>query len=317
MVILGIDVGKRYFYCALLGADGKINRNSFPNSQIGFTKLLKWLRNRRVDRVHACMEATGGWSDALATFLHEHGHIVSVENALKIKAFAQTRLSRTKTDKADAELIADYCTRMQPPPWTPPSAKTRRIRQLSRRRQALVEMVTQENNRLQSPEVDATRQSIESTIAFLKEQIVKIERELASEIDDDPTLRGQSELLQSIPGIGERTATTLLSELPDLADFRSPKALAAFVGLCPRLRYSGTSVCASWLSRAGNAAVRSALFYPAMTAMVYNPPLKLWSAQLRSRGKTAKQVIAATMRRLLVIAWGVLRSGRPFEVKTA
>lgn len=317
MIVLGIDVGKLNFHCALIGADGKMNRNSFPNSQIGFKKLSNWLRNRRVDRVHACMEATGGWSDALATFLHENGHVVSVENALKIKAFAQTRLSRTKTDKADADLIADYCARMQPQPWTPPSRKARRIRQLSRRRLALMEMVTQENNRLQSPEVDATRVSIEATIAFLKEQISKIERELASEINDDPTLRAQSELLQSIPGIGERTSTTLLSELPDLAGFRSPKALAAFVGLCPRLRYSGSSVAASWLSRAGNATVRGALYYPAMTAIIYNPVLKLWATQLRARGKSAKQVIAAVMRRLLIIAWGVVRSGQPFALKTA
>jgi len=79
MVYLGIDVGKTDFHCALL-SDGRSKRNSFPNSQKGFERLRSWLHNRGVDRLHACLEATGGWSEELALFLHEHGHAVSLVN---------------------------------------------------------------------------------------------------------------------------------------------------------------------------------------------------------------------------------------------
>jgi transposase len=103
--ILGIDVGKADFHCALL-VEGRSRSNSFPNSQLGFDRLLTWLANGKVKHVHACLESNGGWSEELATFLHERGHVVSIVNPLAIKSFGQSELSRTKTDKADAALIA-------------------------------------------------------------------------------------------------------------------------------------------------------------------------------------------------------------------
>src|ERR1700744_293741 len=115
-MFLGIDVGKSDFHCSLLGGDREAH-NSFPNSSIGFGKLAKWLTNRNVKQLHACMESTGGWSEALALFLIDAGHAVSVVNPLTVKAFGQSELSRTKTDRADASLIARYCRAMNPMPW--------------------------------------------------------------------------------------------------------------------------------------------------------------------------------------------------------
>ena len=105
LAVLGIDVGKFEFHCALSVKD-QVHTNHFPHSAAGFERLHRWLSNRHVSRVHACMEATGGWSEELATDLHAHGHVVSIVNALAIKSFGQSELSRTKTDKADAALIA-------------------------------------------------------------------------------------------------------------------------------------------------------------------------------------------------------------------
>jgi len=135
-VVLGIDIGKKKFHCTLMGDEGKPKPHSFPNSEAGFSQLVKWLNNRKVDHVHACMEATGGWSEELAYFLHERGHTVSIVNPLAIKAFGQSRLSRTKTDSADAELIARYCVTMTPAAWKPLSPAERRLQQLVRRRVA-------------------------------------------------------------------------------------------------------------------------------------------------------------------------------------
>jgi transposase len=311
--ILGIDVGKADFHCALLG-ERKPHARSFPNSQRGFEQLESWLRNRRVERVHACLEATGGWSDELALFLHERGHAVSIVNPLTVKAFGQSELSRTKTDKADAALIARYCKAMSPRLWEPPSPSQRRLQRLGRRRSALVEMRTQEHNRLEGPGVEETRTSLERVIGVLEREIAEIEAEIAAVIDQDPDLRNKRDLLESIPGIGERVSATLLGELPQITEFRSSKALAAFVGLCPREFRSGTSVRASWLSRVGNAHVRGVLYMPAITAMRHNPVLADFAQRLRARGKHPKQIIAAVMRRMLVLAYGVLKSKRPFTL---
>jgi transposase len=309
---LGIDVGKRDFHCCLL-AEGKARANSFPNSASGFERLLQWLGNRSVDHVHACLEATGGWSEELGLFLQDHGHAVSIVNPMAIKAFGKSELSRTKTDKADAALIARYCAAMKPRLWEALSPSERRLQRLGRRRVALVEMRTQELNRIEGPGIAEVRGSLERTIAFLNNQIAEIDAEIRSVIDDDPDLRNKRELLESIPGIGPQVATTLLGELPQITEFRSGKALAAFVGLCPREFRSGSSVSSSWLSKIGNSRVRRVLYMPAISAMRCNPILVDFANRLRGRGKRFKQIVAAVMRRMLVLAYGVLKSGRPFH----
>jgi transposase len=310
--VLGIDVGKADVHCCLI-VDERSRTNSFPNTATGYDRLLSWLKNRGVDHVHVCLEATGGWSEELGTFLHDRGHDVSIVNPTMIKAFGQSVLSRTKTDKADAALIARYCATAKPRLWTPPSPSQRRLLQLGRRRASLDEMRVQEQNRLNGPGSTDVRQSLEGHIAFLGEQIVAIDTEIASVIDDDPTLRGRRDLLESIPGIGPRVAATILGELPRITEFRSGKALAAFAGLCPREFRSGTSVSVSWLSKVGNTSLRRVLFLPAMTAIRHNPLLSAWAEGLRVRGKRPKQIVVAAMRRLLILAYGVLKSGRPFE----
>jgi transposase len=311
--ILGIDIGKADFHCSLLEGD-RARSNSFPNSKLGFEKLAAWLHNRKAEHVHACLESTGGWSEDLGAYLTELGHAVSIVNPLAIKSFGQSELSRTKTDKADAALIARYCSAMKPRLWEPPSPSQRRLQRLGRRRVALDAMRVQEVNRLQGPGVDEVRTSLEKTIAFLEREIDEIDAEMKATINDDPTMRGKRELLESIPGIGERVAATLLGELPHLAEFRNAKALAAFVGLCPREFRSGTSVRTSWLSKIGNSHVRRVMFMPAITAMRWNPVLAAFAARLRANGKRPKQVIAAVMRRLLVLAYGVLKSAQPFDL---
>src|SRR5271163_256075 len=127
--VLGIDMAKADFHCSLL-IDNRSRSNSFPNSRVGFDRLATWLHNRNATKVHACLESTGGWSEELGAFLHERGHAVSIVNPSAIKAFGQSELSRTKTDKADAALIARYCTFMKPRLWEPPSPSQQRLQRL-------------------------------------------------------------------------------------------------------------------------------------------------------------------------------------------
>lgn len=315
MAILGIDVGKDFIDCELL-AD-RDARKRVPNSIRGFEQLVAWLRNRRVDQVHACMEATGGFGDELAFFLHEHGHVVSVVNPLQISAFGESELSRTKTDKADAALIARFCKAMQPKPWDPPTPAERRLRQLVRRRRSLVEMRTQEANRLEAPGMENVRESITSLIAVLEQQIGAIEAEIRSTIDSDDGLRGKRDLIESITGIGEVTSSTLLAETPHIEKFESAKALSAFAGVSPQIRQSGRSLSSSRRTKIGKSAIRPSLYMAAMSALRHNSIIQAFAVRLRERGKAPMQIVVACMRKLLVLVYGVLKTGRRFDAHWA
>lgn len=312
--ILGIDIGKREFHAALLTEQGE-RIHSFPNNPAGFTQLGRWLRNRRVDRVHACLEATGRYGDALALWLHHAGHVVSVVNPAAIKSFAASELKRTKTDAVDAGVIARFCRSHTPPAWTPPDPEIDRLRQLVRRRNQLVRGRQQELTRRQTPGLHADmQQSLAFSLAFLEAEIARVEGLIRQYLRDHPELRRNSELLATIPGIGEFTAALLLGEIPDVHQFRSAKQLAAYAGLTPRHKQSGGRAYGqSRLCKLGNAQLRRSLFMPTLSAMVHNPILRALAQRLRAAGKSKMVIVGALMRKLLHIVYGVLTSGRPFD----
>lgn len=145
---LGIDIAKLKFNVCLINQSGKLRHKVFPNTSTGFEQLMEWLSKQGVRSVHACLEATGTYGEALSLFLHQAGHTVSVINPAAIKAFAQSRLSRTKTDRVDAELIARFTQAQAPPAWTPLSPEVRELQALVRRLESLIEMRVMEENRL-------------------------------------------------------------------------------------------------------------------------------------------------------------------------
>jgi transposase len=311
MDILGIDVGKEYLDCELVGEKRATKR--IHNTVRGFEQLVSWLKNRKVQNVHACMEATGGWSEELAFFLHERGHVVSIVNPMQIRAFGQSELSRTKTDKADAALIARFCAAMKPSAWEPPKPAERRLKHVVRRRRALVEMRTQEVNRLEAPGVEDVQNSIEKLISALDEQIAALDAQIKKIIDEDDDLKGKRDLIESITGIGTVTASTLLAETPHIDKFVSSKALAAFAGVCPQLRQSGRSTSSSHTTKIGNRAIKNVIYMAALSALRYNPLIRAFADRLRERGKKPMEVIVAVMRKLLVLVFGVLKTKRPFD----
>ena len=145
--VLGIDIAKQKFDVALL-LDGKTKHKSCKNSAEGFETLMLWLEKQGIQKVHACLEATGNYGEDLAIYLHEAGHTVSIVNPARIKGFAQSELIRTKTDKIDAGIIARFCLAMKPEPWIPPSPEIRSLRALVRRVDSLIDMRSQEKNRI-------------------------------------------------------------------------------------------------------------------------------------------------------------------------
>ena len=120
MMILGIDVSKDKVDVALFDSKQCITSGEFTNTAVGFKKLSKWLKHKAVEQVWACMESTGRYGDALATYLYQQEHQVSVVNPARIRKYADSQLKRNKTDKLDAKLIADFCRTQEPALWSPP-----------------------------------------------------------------------------------------------------------------------------------------------------------------------------------------------------
>jgi transposase len=317
LVALGLDVGKEKIHASLLLQGGKRDR-TFTNNAQGHAAVLVWLDQQGVKPVHACLESTGGWSEALATALFDAGHVVSIVNPSRVKAFAKSELLRTKTDKVDASLIARFCLMHRPTAWVPPPENVRRLQALSRRLDSLIAIRAQELNRLEAPgEIDIVKASIQNTIASLSREIAVIEEQLRDLINNDPDLGGKRDLLVTIKGIGERTAHRILSEMPQIEEFRNARAIAAYAGLSPRQWQSGTLKGRTRISKIGNSRLRAALYWPAIVAMRSNRLIKTFAERLRAAGKPMMVVITAAMRKLLCLAYAVVRSGRAFQLPEA
>jgi len=312
--ILGIDIAKRTFEAALIGS-GKIKHRSFANTPSGFATLDTWLAAQGATCVHVCMEATGRYGEALAYHLHRSGHTVSVVNPAQIKGFAQSELLRTKTDKVDASLIARFYQAMRPEPWNPPAPAMRHLQALVRRLDALMAMRQQEANRLDtSQEFLMVKDSIKEHLSFLDREIKNTKKLIKNHVDGNPDLKAQFHLLHSIPGIGQTTAALLLGEILCVEKYHTARQLVAHAGLAPAQHVSGSSVHRkSRLCKVGNSRLRKALYFPSIVAKRYNPVVKAFCDRLLAAGKTKMQVICAAMRKLLHLAFGVLKSNKPFD----
>ncbi|MFY8018897.1 MAG: IS110 family transposase [Inhella sp.] len=318
---LGIDVSKKKLDVALLDERGKVKQKVFPNEPAGFEQLRQWLSQRGAHPLQSriCMEATGPYSEASATALVDAGWVVAVVNPARVKGYAQSHLLRNKTDAADAALLARFCAQIQPEPWQAAPPEVRQLRALVERLQVLKDMQQQELNRL---EAHAGNAKLEASIRDHVEWLERCARQLQSEIDDHidghPMLRQDAQLIASIPGIGEVTTPKVLAFLGDVRRFKNAKALAAFIGVTPRLKESGSSVRGrSMLSRSGHAQMRKALYMPAMVAARHNPVVKAFGDRLRAGGMAPKAVIGACMHKLAMLIFGVLRSGLPFDPRIA
>ena len=313
--ILGIDVSKNTLD-ASLSSRNRVRVRSVANSSDGWRDLLDWLTTEKIRRVHACMESTGRYSLGIACALYEAGHIVSIVNPAQIRDFARTKLGRNKTDEVDAAHIREYCELFKPQPWAPPSEAHRRLAELQTIRSGIVAGLTEWKNRKGSGMVDSVAQSLaDVTISHFSSQLEAVDEAIAQTIDNDSGLRRKRDLLLSISGVGETLAGVVLAELPGPDVLRSSAEVVAYAGLNPRQHQSGTSIDrVTRISKIGNAVLRAALYMPAMSAMRYNPAVVALVARLKSRGRLKpKQIVVAAMRKLLVLCFGVLKTGKPFD----
>jgi transposase len=310
-MVLGIDIGKKRFHVALK-VEGKFKEKAFDNTSQGHQQLLEWLERWAKDPIHACLEATGSYGEAVAECLHDKGHRVSLINPMRIKSFGQSLGLRSKTDRVDAKLIALFCEAMQPPLWQPLPLEQRQLKALVRRLDAVLGMRTQELNRLEEATDPLVQQDLKAHIQYLDNTIAELRQRIQDHIDQNPGLKQQQDLLNSIPGIGNTTSAWLLSEI-NFNSYAHARQLAAHAGLVPRHWQSGLLRPKSALSKIGNPYLRKALYLPALTAIRHNVVIQIFARRLADKGKAKMSIVAAVMRKLLHIAFGVIKSGKPFN----
>lgn len=315
---LGVDVSKAKLDVALLLSSGKFKSKTFANDRNGFEALRLWLQEllpQGLESLHVCMEATGAYHEALACTLHDQGLRVSVVNAWLVKRFAEVSRLRNKTDGGDAKCLAQFCKAQAPRPWQAPSASVRALQALVARLDTLQVMRQAEANRLAVAH-GAVQDSLTRMIAELDQAIAQVRQHIARTIDDDPDLKRRAALLDSIPGLGERSIAQLLAYIGRPQRFTGVKALSAYAGLTPMIRQSGSSLNKGRGTHPmGHRELNRALYFPAMVAGQHNPLVRAFWHRLKAQGKPGKVVVVACMHKLLAIAFAVLRSGQPFNAE--
>ncbi len=313
--ILGIDIAKRKFDVCLRAAtaDGPRHVHTFPNHAKGFKALNAWLAKHPGPQLHACLEATSRYGDALALHLHQHRHTVSLVNPRRTRHYADSRLVRTQNDTIDAALIADFCASQNPRPWQPVSAGKRQLQDLVRTRGFFLKQKQQCGNRLETADPVSARH-LRQHIRQLDATIGKLEVQIKALLQTQPDLARQVGLADSISGVGLLTAAVAVAELPPIERLEHAGQAVALAGLDPRQKTSGTSVhTAPRLSKMGSRLLRQTLYMAAMTALRHNPIIRALGARLKAKGKGGKRTVVAAMRKLVRLIYGVLKQGKPFD----
>jgi transposase len=310
MPTVGIDIGKQAFEAARL-VESKWQCEVFSNDEDGFKQLKRWLGR---STHHACLEATGRYGDRLASYLHQSGHRVSIVNPLRIKCYAQSRLAKNKTDKADAKLIAEFAEREPVREWEPLPEEVEQLREYTRRREHLIKLQQMERNRLQAGfRTQALQGSIQRLLKAIEAELDEVERLAAELTRRHDSLKEQYKLLRSIPGIGPVCAFALLAEIGDISRFDSAKQLVAYFGLSPRQRTSGTSVnTPARITKYGNPQIRRVLYMAALSAKQHNPRVKGFCKGLNPK-LHKNQVLVAAAHKLLRFVFAVLTYKEPFN----
>lgn len=315
----GIDVSKDKLDVAITDNNRKILSNAiFENNLQGFKKLFNWIKkqSKKFEKIHFCMESTGIYHEEIAEFLQEQKKtIVSVINPYQSKAFAGSQLIRTKNDKVDAGILACYCAISQPQETVKLPEEVKKLRRLVRCLNSLIKTGAKEKTRLHSCKDTDVADVLKGTIKFLSESIAQVENLIKEHVNNNEKLKHQVQLLNSIKGIGDKTAYRILAEI-HIEDGKSVnvKAQVAHAGLAPREFQSGSSVKGKRkICKTGNSHLRHALYMPTMSAIQDNPILKDFYHRLVSKGKLKMVALVAAMRKLLVLAIGVLRNDKPFD----
>ena len=326
MTVIGIDVSKQKLDCAWLKEEssGKVKCKVFANTAPGHQALMDWSMTQTglsIGALHFVMEATSVYHESLAHHLFKAGAKVSVVNPARIKSYAKSLGVQTKTDKKDSAIVARYGVKQAPRLWRPEAGEVKQLKALLGRLSALEKDIQRERNRVEKIQASVNTaivlKSIQGVLAHLEKEKQRIEQQIHDHIDQHPDLKQDRELLKSIPGIGPVLSRLMLTLIRS-RDFQRASQCAAFVGLVPVHRESGSSVRGRpRLSKAGNSQVRAKLYMAAVSAIQHNPDVKALYQRLVSAGKSKMSALCAAMRKLVHICFGVLKHQTTYQPQVA
>ena len=307
--IYGIDISKSVFdvYCKEGGY------LEFNNDEKGFKELLKILPSEAL----VVMEATGYYHYRLAQYLHHHQVLVSVVNPLSVKRFIQMKLSKIKTDKSDARYIFDYATINEVPLYNALTDVQSECLQLYQLLDIYVKQSTSTKNKIHGEKVlgipsRSVYKSLNRNLKHLQKEIQVIENRLLELVKVEQ--QAQLTLLQTIPGIGLKTALFLVVVTNGFNKFETASQLCSYAGITPIIRQSGSSIRGkSRISKVGNRKLRRLLFLSAFSACRYNKACKAIFDRLVLKGKSKKLAMIAVANKLLKQAFAIAKSGLPYD----
>lgn len=304
-VAAGVDAGQRFLDVAL-APSGQTFR--MPNLAEIIAEIIARLERSGVRRV--VLEAIDPYAEPLVRALSVAGFEVGIVNPRRIKAFREAEGRRAKTDRLDARLIARFALTMPETLRPLPTDAQLELKALSLRRRQLTEMIAMEKTRMKQARAALLLDSHRTAIAALSAQCQAIEDELARRIGEDAELRRVLHILKSIPGIGERVATLLITDLPELGQ-RDRKTIASLAGLAPHVSQSGAAPPRAAIA-GGRPCVRTALYMAALVAARHHPKLRDDYNALRLQGKPGKVALIAIARKLLVTANALVKADTPY-----
>jgi transposase len=310
--VLGVDIAKASFDVCLLAGE-RLWRGRFTNHSKGFAQLFAWLHKAGVTTAIVALEATGAYSEGLAQAAFAAGHRVLVFNPHRVLEYARSTGRRNKTDRVDAELIARYVGSQRPdrlPWWQPLPPAQAHLRDLIRRQADLENTLYAEERRLEVASA-AIAPSLKRTIRWLTAELARLEKALHAHLKRSPDLAADIGRLRQIGGCGEKTARLLAAEIP--RHFRNARAVAAWLGVVPRIQHSGTSVRKP--AHVGHEApwLRAKLYFPAVTAMRCDPRCQQLAARLHAAGKPTMSIILAVLHKLIRTAFAILKDRTNYD----
>ncbi|HFB5842698.1 TPA: IS110-like element ISNgo3 family transposase, partial [Neisseria gonorrhoeae] len=308
MNIIGPDISKDTIDATLHKTNGSIHYIKFKNNDDGLKQFRLWIKGNRIRKVYIGMEATGIYYEKAADMLSSY-YTVYVINPLKIKDYGKSRFNRTKTDKADSNLIADYIKRHQDTliPYQIP--KNKALQKLINLKNQLQQQQKQIKNRLHSTEEDFIRNIHQDLIDTIQDKMEQVKIAISEQIKKQ-TDNNHYRNLQTIPSIGKDTASVLYAQLTE-KHFKTANQFVSYAGLSPAIIQSGTSVRGRGrLSRYGNRRLKSTLYMPALCAYRFNAFPKLIN-NLKKAGKPKMVIIVAIMRKLAKPAYYIVKTGQP------
>ena len=302
---MGIDISKDHLDVHIR-PDGR--QQQFTYDSDGLAQLLEVIADIRPELI--VMEATGGYEQRLVALLASERLPVAVVNAKRVRDFAKATGQLAKTDRLDAAVLSDFAEKLRPPAGALPDESREELKALLARRRQLVDMITAENNRqLLAPK--AIQREIRAHIDWLKKRLKKVDDDLSRSIKSSPIWKAKDDILQSMPGVGPTTSSTMLAALPELGTLNR-RSIAALVGVAPMNRDSG-----KWRGRravtGGRTPVRTTLFMCTLVAVKHNPVIHALYQRLLASGKPKMVAITACMRKILTILNAMLKTNTPWS----